>query len=327
MVRLILVEFFLVKNSIKLKLFSDIDQVDSFNLKEVCGILIQTPDTDGNILDLANLVQNAKSNGCLVAVATDLLACVLTKPPGEFGCDIAIGNSQRFGIPLNYGGPHAAFFSCKNEHMRNLPGRVVGLTKDITGHPALRLALQTREQHIRRDKATSNICTAQALLANMSAMYALYHGPEGLRKIAKSVYEKTAYLKNVLSLQSDLKVLNEDFFDTLKIKVENMNAIKERCTQRKVHLRIYDSHHVGVSLDETVTHKDIDNLIHVFCNSSSSSSSSIPAIKENMSRKNPLLTHPVFNSYHSETRLVRYMKQLENKDVSLVHSMIPLVGK
>lgn len=308
------------------KTFSELSQVSSFDLKEVCGILVQNPDTDGNVHDLSDLVKTAKASKCIVTVATDLLACVLTKPPGEFDCDIAIGNSQRFGIPLNYGGPHAAFFSCKNEYMRSLPGRVVGLTKDSTGFPALRLALQTREQHIRRDKATSNICTAQALLANMSAMYALYHGPEGLKKMAQSVYEKTAYLRHVISTQSDCQVVTETFFDTLKIKVKDINAIKKKCALRKVHLRVYDDHHVGFSLDETVTNKDIDDLVYIFCDSLTQSVPPIPPLRKNLTREKPLLTHPVFNSYHNETRLVRYMKQLENKDVSLVHSMIPLVS-
>ncbi|XP_074595003.1 glycine dehydrogenase (decarboxylating), mitochondrial isoform X2 [Brevipalpus obovatus] len=308
----------------------DFNQLSSLNLNEFCGILVQNPDTDGTIHDLSKLSEALKSSGCLIAVATDLLACTLMKPPGEQNCDIAIGNSQRFGIPLNYGGPHAAFLSCANNFARQMPGRVVGVTKDALGNPALRLALQTREQHIRRDKATSNICTAQALLANMSAMYAVYHGPGGLKRIAQSVNEKTSFLCEVIKSTNRHSVLNQTFFDTLKIKVEDMELFKKRCEDRKVHLRFFeDGQHVGVSIDETVTDKDMNDLIWIFCdkklsdfNSSSGiGSSSVP---KNLIRTSSFLTHPVFNSHHSETKLIRYMKQLENKDFSLVHSMIPL---
>lgn len=236
-------------------------------MEEFSGILVQNPDTDGNIFDLTEVSESAKNSGCILAVATDLLACTVIKPPGEYGhnCDIAIGNAQRFGIPLNYGGPHAAFMSCRNYLTRIMPGRVVGVTKDHLGNPAVRLALQTREQHIRRDKATSNICTAQALLANMSAMYAIYHGPEGLRNMAQTIHEKTCHLRNVIEIDGKHKVTNKAFFDTLKVKVGDMEKFKKRAEQRQIHLRYYpDGEHVGVSLDETVTNDDMESLVWIF---------------------------------------------------------------
>ncbi|XP_015783545.1 glycine dehydrogenase (decarboxylating), mitochondrial [Tetranychus urticae] len=315
----------------EIQFFSDLSSIDSFKLNEFSGILVQNPDTDGNIFDLTQVTQKAKESGAILSVATDLLACILTKPPGEYGsnCDIAIGNTQRFGIPLNYGGPHAAFMSCRNYLTRIMPGRVVGVTKDYLGNPAVRLALQTREQHIRRDKATSNICTAQALLANMSAMYAIYHGPEGLKSMAQAIHEKTCYLKDGINHQNVCKVTNDHFFDTLKIKVPDVDVIKARAAQKQIHLRYFpDNKHVGVALDETVTDADLDNLLWIFGKDSislpDSKVNSLNMIPSELKRSSPLLVHPIFNKYHSETKLVRYMKMLENKDISLVHSMIPL---
>ncbi|ROL42523.1 Glycine dehydrogenase (decarboxylating), mitochondrial [Anabarilius grahami] len=281
-----------------------------FSGKDVSGVLFQYPDTEGRVEDFTALVDQAHKGGALACCATDLLALCVLRPPGEFGVDIALGNSQRFGVPLCYGGPHAAFFAVKENLVRMMPGRMVGVTRDAAGKEVYRLALQTREQHIRRDKATSNICTAQALLANMAAMYALYHG-----------------LK-----RAGHKLQHENFFDTLKINCGVAGKdILEKATQREINLRLYSDGVLGVSLDETVSERDLDDLLWIFgCESSAE------LIAEKMSertkgllaspfkRTSKFLTHPVFNSYHSETNIVRYMKRLENKDISLVHSMIPL---
>lgn len=302
-----------------------------FNGKDVCGVLFQYPDTEGRVEDFSELVDRAHKGGALACCATDLLALCVLRPPGEFGVDVALGSSQRFGVPLCYGGPHAAFFSVKENLVRMMPGRMVGVTRDAAGKDVYRLALQTREQHIRRDKATSNICTAQALLANMAAMYALYHGPQGLRHIAERTHKATLILAEGL-IRAGHKLQNETFFDTLKIHCGvAAKDILEKAAQRKINLRIYGEGMLGVSLDETITERELDDLLWVFgCESSAE------LIAEKMSertkgllaspfkRTSKFLTHPVFNSYHSETNIVRYMKRLENKDISLVHSMIPL---
>ncbi|XP_048045309.1 glycine dehydrogenase (decarboxylating), mitochondrial [Megalobrama amblycephala] len=302
-----------------------------FSGKDVSGVLFQYPDTEGRVEDFTALVDQAHKGGALACCATDLLALCVLRPPGEFGVDIALGNSQRFGVPLCYGGPHAAFFAVKENLVRMMPGRMVGVTRDAAGKEVYRLALQTREQHIRRDKATSNICTAQALLANMAAMYALYHGPQGLRHIAERTHNATLILAEGLK-RAGHKLQHENFFDTLKINCGVAGKdILEKATQREINLRLYSDGVLGVSLDETVTERDLDDLLWIFgCESSAE------LIAEKMSertkgllaspfkRTSKFLTHPVFNSYHSETNIVRYMKRLENKDISLVHSMIPL---
>uniref|UniRef100_A0A8B9RC81 glycine dehydrogenase (aminomethyl-transferring) n=1 Tax=Astyanax mexicanus TaxID=7994 RepID=A0A8B9RC81_ASTMX len=302
-----------------------------FSGKDVSGVLFQYPDTEGRVEDFSALVDRAHKGGALACCATDLLALCVLRPPGEFGVDIALGSSQRFGVPLCYGGPHAAFFSVKENLVRMMPGRMVGVTRDAAGKEVYRLALQTREQHIRRDKATSNICTAQALLANMAAMYGLYHGPQGLRHIAERTHNATLILAEGL-IRAGHKLQHETFFDTLKIHCGVASKdILEKAVQREINLRVYSEGVLGVSLDETVTERDLDDLLWVFgCESSAE------LIAEKMSertkgllaspfkRTSKFLTHPVFNSYHSETNIVRYMKRLENKDISLVHSMIPL---
>lgn len=303
-----------------------------FSNRDISGILIQYPDTDGHVHDYMELVDNAHANGTLVTCATDLLALTMLRPPGEFGVDIAVGSSQRFGIPMGYGGPHAGFFSTKNEFLRLLPGRMIGVTRDANNKEALRLALQTREQHIRRDKATSNICTAQALLANMSAMYAVYHGRAGLKHIGKRVHNATLILaEGVKKAGHTLKT--NIFFDTIKFTPRNgQNEIIHRANKHKINLRYYLDGSVGISLDETVEREDLRELLHIV-----GCYSSIEAIAEEMGahpatsieetgfrRTSDFLSHPVFNKYHSETNIVRYMKHLENKDLSLVHSMIPL---
>lgn len=274
------------------------------------------------------------SAGGLVAVATDLMALTLLKAPGEFGADIALGNSQRFGVPLGFGGPHAAFFACKEEHKRRIPGRLIGVSKDADGNNAYRLALQTREQHIRREKATSNICTAQALLANMSAMYAIYHGPEGLRAIAQRINDMTAVLADGIR-QHGFEIENKDnFFDTLSVNVGNSSSILQKAAAEGINLRAIDNHTVGITLDEAVTQEDLDKLLHVFQKEgapavtveslSSTLESNRLTFPHQLKRTSSYLTHPVFNSYHSETEMLRYIHHLESKDLSLVHSMIPL---
>lgn len=281
-------------------------------------------------------MSQAKAKSAIVICATDLLALTMIKAPGEYGpgCDIAIGTAQRFGIPLNYGGPHAAFLACRSYLTRLIPGRVVGLTKDAHGNQALRLALQTREQHIRRDKATSNICTAQALLANMSAMFAIYHGPKGLKSIAEDIHQKTMYLAKKIEEHGVNRVITYNPFDTLKIEVPIVKRTRARAEAQRINLRYYpESNHVGISIDETVTDQDISDILWVL-EGEKDDRITYPEklLKESvlvsgpMARQSQFLVHPLFNKYHSETNLIRYMKKLENKDISLVHSMIPLVS-
>ncbi|XP_017761990.1 PREDICTED: glycine dehydrogenase (decarboxylating), mitochondrial [Eufriesea mexicana] len=307
----------------------DIFRVDT-STKDIAGILLQYPDTTGSIYAFEDVVEKSHADGTFICAATDLLALAILKPPSEFGVDICIGTSQRFGVPLGYGGPHAGFFACRKKLVRLMPGRMVGVTKDLNGQNAYRLALQTREQHIRRDKATSNICTAQALLANMSAMYAVYHGPKGIRNIANRVHFLSLILAKGLEKTGN-KVDNEYFFDTIKIlPTMSLKTIKENATAFKINFRYYEDG-IGISLDETTTEQDINDIYKIF-----STETTVEEIyktktyldrslnKSQFVRTTPYLQHPIFNSYQSETRIVRYMKSLENKDVSLVHSMIPL---
>ncbi|KXN74980.1 glycine dehydrogenase [Conidiobolus coronatus NRRL 28638] len=300
--------------------------------KDTCGVLFQYPNTQGSILDFKNIVDKAHSFKAQAIAATDLLALTLLTPPGEFGVDIAIGNSQRFGVPLGFGGPHAAFFATGEAHKRRLPGRIVGVSKDVHGENAYRLSLQTREQHIRREKATSNICTAQALLANISAMYAVYHGPEGLKKIAQRVHNLTAILAASLT-KANLKIVNENYFDTLTVEC-NANEVIQRGYAVGINLRHVDDKHVGVSLDETVNREDLEQLVQVFTNSQANLDSVVQelgiteskphAIAAQFSRQSKYLEHPIFNRYHSETELLRYIHHLQKKDLSLTDAMIPL---
>ncbi|XP_076236398.1 glycine dehydrogenase (decarboxylating), mitochondrial [Calliopsis andreniformis] len=306
----------------------DVFQVNT-STKDIAGILVQYPDTTGSIYTFEDIVKKAHADGTLVCVATDLLALALIRPPGEYGADICVGTSQRFGVPLGYGGPHAGFFACRQKLVRLMPGRMIGVTKDLNGQDAYRLALQTREQHIRRDKATSNICTAQALLANMSAMYAVYHGPEGIKNIANRIHNLTLTLAKGLENAGN-NVNNEFFFDTIKVSPKtSIETIKEKAIALKINFRYYEDE-IGISLDETTTVQDVNDIYKVF-----SADITVEDICQNHSsnrnlnishfvRTTPYLQHPVFNSHRSETRIVRYMKSLENKDVSLVHSMIPL---
>ncbi|XP_064164076.1 glycine dehydrogenase (decarboxylating), mitochondrial-like [Anguilla rostrata] len=314
-----------VKTELKLP-----DEMD-FSVKDVSGVLFQYPDTEGGVHDFTGLVDRVHKAGALACCATDLLALCMLRPPGDFGVDIALGSSQRFGVPLSYGGPHAAFFSVKEPLVRMMPGRMVGVTRDAAGKEVYRLALQTREQHIRRDKATSNICTAQALLANMAAMFGVYHGPQGLKHIANRTHNATLILAEGLK-RAGHTLQHEVFFDTLKIHCgTTAKDVLERAKQRNINLRIYSDEMLGISLDETVTETDLDDLLWVVgCDSSSEliaekMNGSVKGILgTSFKRTSEYLSHPVFNSYNSETNIVRYMKRLENKDISLVHSMIPL---
>jgi glycine dehydrogenase len=305
----------------------------------VFGVLLQYPATDGAIYDYEAFIAQAHGVNVLATVAADLLSLTLLRPPGEFGADIVVGNSQRFGVPLGYGGPHAAFFATRNAFARKLPGRLVGVSKDSYGAPALRLALQTREQHIRRDAATSNICTAQVLLAIMASMYAVYHGPEGLKVIASRIHQQIQTLAQALT-QAGFTLGSEPYFDTLRVTVGSQQAaILERATAHRINLRVVDGDTLIVALDETVTDQDLNDLIAVFTGTPHSPlptphsplptpHSPLPTPHSPLptphSRTSPFLTHPTFNRYHSETGMLRYLHRLQAKDLSLATAMIPL---
>src|SRR3954463_4998983 len=294
------------------------------------GVLLQYPDAGGELQDLAPLIARAHAAGALVAVATDLLPLVLVTPPGEMGADVVVGNSQRFGVPLGYGGPHAAFFATRNAFVRQAPGRIIGVSVDAHGKRAYRMALATREQHIRREKATSNICTAQALLANMAAMYAVYHGPEGLRRIATRVHQLTLILYMSFRRAPGLTVKADQFFDTLAVGVPDVDAVRGRALAKEINLRYIDDHTVGVSLDETTTLTDVTDIIRAVTGEGvgffdpRAGSNTTPWSPAWLARTTPYLTHPVFNTHRSETQMMRYIRALERKDIGLDHSMIPL---
>jgi len=300
----------------------------------ILGAIVQYPATDGTIYDYHQFAEQVHAAGGLFVTATDLLALILLKPPSEFGADIVIGNSQRFGVPLGYGGPHAAFLSTHEELKRSIPGRIAGVSHDANGKPAIRLALQTREQHIRREKATSNICTAQVLLAVMAGMYAVYHGPTGLKQIAERVHAHT------YTLRAELEELGYDTgespcFDTISVNVpaEATEKLLASARARQINLRAIDSTHIGISLDETVTSDDVEELKTIFAEKRAENTkhpSALPPFQSSscipveFQRETPYLTHPVFNSYHSETEILRYIHRLQTKDLSLVNAMIPL---
>ena len=296
------------------------------------GALLQYPNTDGSVEDYRSFVKEAKDQDVFVAVAADLMALCLLSPPGEWGVDAAVGTTQRFGIPLGFGGPHAAYFATREDFKRLIPGRIIGVSKDKHGHIAFRMALQTREQHIKREKATSNICTAQALLAVMAGMYGVYHGPKGLEKIAHSIHQKTVWLKLTLE-KMGYEILNkQSFFDTLTLEVteEELVKIKREAQNYKVNF-FYRDQKLSLSMDETVTKEDLRDLYHIFAfgkgvkeSGDLSFKKSPAAIPDSLLRKDSWLTHPIFNKYRTETEMMRYIKSLENKDLSLVHSMIPL---
>jgi glycine dehydrogenase len=293
------------------------------------GALVQYPNDKGSIEDYRSFIDQVHTSGALVAMATDLLALTLLTPPGELGADVAFGSSQRFGVPLGYGGPHAAFFAAKDDFKRSIPGRIIGVSIDAQGNRALRMALQTREQHIKREKATSNICTAQALLANMAAMYAVYHGPDGLRNIAKRIALLTQTLANALE-ERGYRVVNEFFFDTITLQVDNIAPFKEKAERQHLNFRYYNSSLIGISLDETTTPSDLFDVINSFVNNVDpvayelEREGQLDIIPSALTRTSDFLTNGVFNSHHSETLMMRYIRLLESKDFSLVQGMIPL---
>ena len=308
-----------------------VDAVDNLKQHQVFGALLQYPDTHGEVRDLRPLIDHLHAQQALACVAADLLSLLLLTPPGELGADVVFGSSQRFGVPMGYGGPHAAFFASREEYKRAIPGRIIGVSKDARGNVALRMALQTREQHIRREKANSNICTAQVLLANIASFYAVYHGPEGLKRIAQRVHRLTCILAAGLE-RHGIKRLNEHFFDTLTLDVGGaQTAIIESAQAAQINLRILGRGQLGLSLDEACDESTVARLFDVLLGADHGLSvdeldaetldSGIP---DTLQRSTPYLRHPVFNAHHSETEMLRYLKQLESKDLALNQSMIPL---
>lgn len=293
------------------------------------GALVQYPNAQGSVEDYTAFIQKVHAIGAYVAVATDLLALTLLTPPGEMGADIAFGCAQRFGVPMGYGGPHAAFFSAKDDFKRSMPGRIIGVSIDALGNRALRMALQTREQHIKREKATSNICTAQALLSNMAAMYAVFHGPDGLKAIAQRVALLTQSLAEALE-QRGFELVSESYFDTITVKVDDVAAYKAKAEQQQLNFFYLDDKHIGISLDETTTPSDLFDIISSFESDNVPVSfeidfdAALTHIPSALTRNSTYLTHPVFNTYRSESQVMRYIKSLENKDLSLNTSMISL---
>ena len=304
--------------------------------KSFFGAIIQYPAENGSVSDYGKFIGQAHSSGALVIVASDLLSLALLRPPGEFDADIVVGNSQRFGVPMGYGGPHAGFFATKNEYIRQMPGRIIGVSIDSHNDKAYRMTLQTREQHIRREKATSNICTAQALLAIMAGMYAVYHGPEGIKMIATRVHVLAKMLEKELN-ELGFSQLNRVYFDTLRIAAADSAiaaSIHRLAVEGGYNLRVIDKNHIGIALDETTGIEDVIKLKEVFAKAKGGAVQSVdlkkkyaglqPAIPEPFVRKSMYLQHPIFNTYHSETEMMRYIKSLENRDLSLAYSMIPL---
>ncbi len=299
-------------------------------LEDGFGVLLQYPGVNGDVRDYSAAVEKLHATGAMVVVAADLLALTMLTPPGEWGADVVVGNSQRFGVPLGFGGPHAGYMATKDEYKRSMPGRLVGVTVDAQGNKAYRLALQTREQHIRREKATSNICTAQVLLAVMASMYAVYHGPQGLSAIAQRVHRQTAILAAGLS-QLGYQFANASFFDTLTVKTERAAELHAAANERGINLRNVDTDHVGLSLDETITREDIEALFAVFAGDKAASidmdaldaqvADQFPAA---LARSSAFLTHPTFHRYHAEHEMLRYLRALADKDLALDRTMIPL---
>ncbi|MDP1932233.1 MAG: aminomethyl-transferring glycine dehydrogenase [Gammaproteobacteria bacterium] len=316
-------------------IIADISELTKHN---VFGAIFQYPACTGEVRDLGGLIEALHAQGAIAVVAADLMSLVLLKAPGEMGADVVLGSTQRFGVPMGYGGPHAAYFATKDEYKRAVPGRIIGVSIDARGKQAFRMSLQTREQHIRREKANSNICTAQVLLANIAAMYAMYHGPEGLRTIAGRIQRLTAILANGL-LARGVSCSNSQFFDTITISTnaQNRAAILSRAAQASINLRIDQENSIGISLDECTTVAEIESLWQIVLGEQANDLSvadidreicagraAVKGIPGTLERQSAFLTHPFFNRYHSETEMLRYLKRLENKDISLTHAMIPL---
>lgn len=310
-----------------------IEELD-FSDEELYGIFLQYPDSNGHVKDIAPFIQKASENNLFTAVAADLLSLTLITPPGEMGADVVLGSTQRFGIPLGYGGPHAAYFATKEAFKRQVPGRIIGVSVDKHGKPGYRMALQTREQHIRREKATSNICTAQVLLAVMAGMYGVYHGPEGLKRIATRIHAIARLAESGLK-KLGFNQQNDVYFDTLKIEVESAefkDAIREESLKNNINFRYFEGSFIGISFDQVKQPEDAQKVVEIFANVAGVTApdllSQMNEIKiefpKVVSRKSSYMDYPVFNLYHSEHELLRYMKRLENKDISLVHSMISL---
>ncbi|MEN9445577.1 MAG: hypothetical protein RL728_89 [Bacteroidota bacterium] len=295
------------------------------------GALTQYPDALGRVQDLGLFTKKAHEAGVKVAVAADIMSLVLLKSPGDLGADVVLGSAQRFGVPMGYGGPHAAFFACKDEFKRTIPGRIIGVSKDADDNLALRMALQTREQHIKRDKATSNICTAQALLAVMASMYAVYHGPNGLKAIASDIHSKAVTVANELK-NLGYTVKSDAYFDTIWVELPStvsVATLKYQTEANEINLRYVNDSQVTISFGESITTEDLNTLVHVFAQiavktNNAFEKTTATVLTANQLRKDAILTHPTFNTHHSESQMMRYLKRLENKDLSLVHSMIPL---
>ncbi len=298
-----------------------VEDVQSNELNDCFAALLQSPGTNGEVRDLTADIAKAKNNNVLTIVACDILALTLIKTPAEMGADIAIGNSQRFGVPMGFGGPHAAFLATRDEFKRMVPGRIIGVSQDAHGAPAMRMSLQTREQHIRRDKATSNICTAQVLLAVLAAAYGVYHGAKGLKKIATKVHLKASALAESLKA-SGYTLAADQFFDTITINTDKTQTLFTNAQQSGINLRLLSDTQLSISVDETTTETELLSLLSVF--SIDKLAESDPVLPTSMMRESDYLTHPVFNQYHSETEMMRYLKRLENKDIALNHSMIAL---
>jgi glycine dehydrogenase len=302
-----------------------VDDISKLDITDpnLFAVFIQYPDSNGAIKDHTAFIQSAHESDVFVACASDLLSLTLLKSPGEMDADIVVGSSQRFGVPMGFGGPHSAFFATKEDFKRQMAGRIIGASIDAQGNPALRMALQTREQHIRREKATSNICTAQVLLAVMAGMYGVYHGPNGLKKIAGRVHGLTKMLDGGLSALG-LKQVNEHYFDTLKVAVSDKNAIQKAALAQGINFRYFIDNHVGISIDETATPEDIQIILTIFGGKGAAKANDTITWPSSLVRTSSFMTHPVFSSHHSEHEMLRYIKKLENKDLSMVHSMISL---
>ncbi len=315
-----------VVSEIKEKAFTEKDLFGS----NFFGAHFQYPDTNGEVVNLSSIIKNAQDNNLLVAVAADLMSLTILTPPGEMGADVVLGSTQRFGVPVGYGGPHAAYFATRESFKRQLPGRIIGASQDAHGNLAYRMALQTREQHIRREKATSNICTAQVLLAVIAGAYAVYHGSEGLKKIGQRIHALTRILDHSLT-SIGIKQVNKNYFDTIKIAFEDTDLLKSIAENEGVNFRYYDNGFVGISLDETVDQKDLETIIRIFQKANNQNHDQIQLVEKwdsqlpaSLKRSSAFMQQTVFNKYHSEHEMLRYLKRLENKDLSLAHSMISL---